>query len=69
MTTRVNGNSAAAWRHFDSEAVRNTQGGIHHGESAIQNVRAIGEDAMHAAEHTLLVRAVAAFLADSRRSV
>lgn len=48
MTMRINANSASAWRHFDSEAVRNTQGGIHHGESAIQNVRAIGEDAMHA---------------------
>ncbi len=49
MTMRVNGNNAVAWRRFDSEAVRNTAGGIHHGESAIQNVRAIGEDALHAA--------------------
>ncbi len=48
MTMRVNGNNAVAWRRFDSEAVRNTEGGVHHGESAIQNVRAMGEDAMHA---------------------
>lgn len=45
---RVNRDSSNVWYDFDPETVRNTEGGIHHGASAVQNVRAIGEDLGHA---------------------
>jgi hypothetical protein len=37
-----------AWTSFDPESVRNTSGGIQHGASAVQNLRAMGEDIAHA---------------------
>ncbi len=45
---RVNHDRSVGWYQADPETVRNTKGGIHHGASAVQNLRAIGEDAAHA---------------------
>lgn len=45
---RINRDNSNAWYDWDPETVRNTHGGIHHGQSAIQNFRAIGEDLGHA---------------------
>ncbi len=35
------------WRRFDPESVANTDGGIHHRASIVQNLRAIAEDVLH----------------------
>ncbi|HUM10372.1 MAG TPA: FAD-binding protein [Myxococcaceae bacterium] len=35
------------WRRFDPESVANTEGGIHHRASIVQNLRAIAEDLLH----------------------
>lgn len=45
---RINRDSTTAWNNWDPETVRNTEGGVHHGASAVQNLRAIGEDGVHA---------------------
>jgi hypothetical protein len=45
---RVNRDDSSSWYQADPETVRNTAGGIQHGASAVQNLRAIGEDAAHA---------------------
>lgn len=44
---RVQGN-ASGWKKFDVDSVVNANGNVNHGASVVQNVRAMGEDVMHA---------------------
>ncbi len=46
---RVNRDSVRMWQAQDGETVKNRSGGVHHGASAVQNLRAMGEDLVHAA--------------------
>ncbi len=44
---RVNTNAVLPLSGGDTDQVFNTKGGIHHAASVVQNLRAIGEDALH----------------------
>lgn len=46
-TSSINRSGYKTWRAYDPETVGNGQGGSHHKASAVQNVRAMGEDTWH----------------------
>src|SRR6476659_3679004 len=46
---RVNSGGQTGWGYFDPETLNNKNGGVAHMASVTQNVRVIGEDALHAA--------------------
>lgn len=44
---RVNNDSYTGWTQYDQQTVANTDGTVHHGASAVQNARGMGEAVMH----------------------